>query len=157
MNSGYLRRAVEEDMDLLFEWANDAVVRRNSFTTDKITYEEHKRWFTNILSDSERHQYIYIYDNEPIGQVRITVDNEVAEIGYSICAGNRGMGHGELILELICEQVKCDFPQVQKLVGKVKPDNIASQKAFERAGFVEKYYAYEVSVNKPEVSELSRM
>ena len=28
----YLRKATIEDMDLLFQWANDSVVRKNSFS-----------------------------------------------------------------------------------------------------------------------------
>ena len=42
---GYLRQADEKDMDLIFQWANEPVVRKNSFTIDMIAYEEHKEWY----------------------------------------------------------------------------------------------------------------
>ena len=45
----YLRKATIEDMDLLFQWANDPVVRKNSFSTAEISYEEHTKWYHNLL------------------------------------------------------------------------------------------------------------
>lgn len=33
----YLRKATPEDMKMLFDWANDEDVRRNSFNSNKIT------------------------------------------------------------------------------------------------------------------------
>ncbi len=145
---GYLRKASKEDMDLLFAWANEPAVRRNSFSTAEIAYDEHKRWFADLLQRKDSRQYIYMYDNEPIGQARITVSGETAEIGYSICAEKRGMGHGKKLLQQLYKQVREDVPEVKKLIAKVKPDNIASQKAFRDAGYLEKYRAYEISLDK---------
>ena len=89
-----------------------------------------------------------MYDNEPVGQARITVCGETAEIGYSICAEKRGMGHGKNLLRQLYKQVREDVPEVKKLIAKVKPDNIASQKVFVDAGYLEKYRAYEISLDK---------
>lgn len=149
----YLRAATEADMDLLFEWANEPLVRKNSFSTEKIPYEEHRKWFARILNDESCRQYIYVSGGEAAGQVRIMVNGEIAEISYSICAKKRGMGHGKLMLQLISELIIHDFPTVKRLIGKVKPDNIASQKAFMNAGFEETYYTYEMSVNRLKCSE----
>lgn len=140
---GYLRKATIADMDLLFEWANDPLVRQNSFTTEKITYEEHQRWFWKALECENFQQYIYMYENKAVGQVRVEIHKDTAEIGYSICQERRRQGHGKLILKLICEQVKCDFPFVCKLVGKVKTNNPASGNAFVNAGFKAAYSVFE--------------
>ena len=82
----YLRNATIEDRDLLFEWANDAVVRKNSFSTEKISYEEHVNWYNKILDRDDCVQYIYMDGDCPVGQVRITLKDDEAEIGYSICS-----------------------------------------------------------------------
>ena len=42
---GYLRVADWGDVDLLFSWANDKEVRKNSFSSEPICYEEHLAWF----------------------------------------------------------------------------------------------------------------
>ena len=36
----YLREAQIQDRDLLFQWANDALVRQNAFHTEQIPYEK---------------------------------------------------------------------------------------------------------------------
>ena len=140
----YLRRATEEDRDLLFQWANDSLVRENSFSTVKISYEEHVKWFDRILKRDDCIQYIYMDDDCPVGQVRITLKDHTAEIGYSICAEKRRLGYGQDLLHLISEKVWEEFPDVKKVYGEVKPGNIASQKAFLDAGYKETYRVFEM-------------
>lgn len=142
----HLRKATLEDMDLLFVWANEPMVRKNSFITAEISYEEHVEWYHKLLKRNNCQQYIYVVEGEPVGQARITVDGETAEIGYSICAEERGMGHGRMLLQLLKKQVVQDFPEVKKLIGKVKTDNTASRKAFENAGYKEQYMVFEMEI-----------
>lgn len=144
----YLREAEKQDIDMLFQWANEISVRKNAFKTDSIAYDEHKKWFHDLLIRDDARQYIYMCDEEPIGQIRITVSGEEAEIDYSIRFEKRCMGYGKKMLQLLGEQVKRDFPQVRKLVAKVKPDNIASQKVFLDMGYIEKYCYYEAEIDK---------
>lgn len=139
----YLREAKEEDVDLLFQWANDPVVRQNSFSTQTISHQEHVKWFRKLLSSENCRQYIYMVDDVPVGQVRITIVDGTAEIGYSICAEKRSQGHGKNILFLIKEKIENEFPRVSKVVGKVKPENIASQKVFSDAGYREVFRQFE--------------
>ena len=145
--NGYLREVTIEDMDLLFEWANEESVRRNSFSTKKITYEEHVAWFKRILSEENTVQYIYMVNDVPIGQVRINIFDDKAEIGYSVCNIERGKGHGRKILKLLHAKVKEEYPFIKKLIGKVKPENIASQKAFLAVGYGEAYKAFEINMD----------
>lgn len=147
---GYLRTATEEDMDLLFAWANETGVRKNSFSENKITYEEHRQWYKKLLSSKDSRQYIYMCDGVEIGQARINVIGSEAEIGYSICFQKRCMGYGREIIYLLREQIRNDFPAVNKLIAKVKPDNVASQKVFLDMGYVEKYQCYELEMDKRE-------
>ena len=105
-----LRLATQEDMDLLFEWANEEEVRRNSFSTEKILYENHVKWFENILKKENCRQYIYCVEDVSVGQVRLTISGEKAEIGYSICACFRGKGYGKRMLELLKVKIKEELP-----------------------------------------------
>ena len=146
MEEAYLRAAAEEDMDLIFGWANEPAVRANSFSSSLITHEEHEAWFQRLMASGNRRQYIYMLGGEPVGQARVEVSGEEAEISYSICAGMRGMGHGKNMLQLLRSQVKEDFPEAEKLKARVKPDNIASRKAFLNAGYAEAYEVYELQL-----------
>lgn len=80
--------------------------------------------------------------------MRVTVKGDTAEIGYSVCAEKRGMGHGEQILTLIAGQIEVDFPEVKRVIGKVKTENIASQRAFLNTGYTENYRVYEQHVGE---------
>lgn len=77
--------------------------------------------------------------DEAIGQIRLTIEDAVAEIDYSISKAARGHGYGRQIIELIKKQVTENYPHVEKLIGKVKPFNDASYKCFTKNGFEEKY------------------
>lgn len=140
----YLRKAKMDDCDLLFEWTNYPMVRQNSFFTKPITYDEHVNWFRNIMERKDCVQYIYMEGDKPIGQARIQICDDMAEISYSIIPQKQSLGHGHEILSAICDEVWREFPNVTKVVGKVKPDNIASQKAFEKAGYDEVCRVYEI-------------
>ena len=117
--SGYLRVATKEDMELLFVWANEEAVRRNSFSQKEIGYEEHQQWYQKLLNNKNSKQYIYVQDEVDIGQARVDIIGDEAEVGYSICKEKRGNGYGSELLQLLIEQVRQDFPQVKKIVGKV--------------------------------------
>lgn len=141
--SEYLRKAAKEDMDLLFQWTNESEVRKNSFSTAPISYEEHKHWFAGMMEDMNRIQYIYMADDVPVGQIRIDVSGNTAEISYSICDGWRGKGHGKKMLALLREQVLTDRPEIHTLTAKVKDGNQGSEQAFLKSGYRRKYVTFE--------------
>ena len=134
-----LRKAKENDVDLLFKWANDSEVRRNAFHTDPISHEEHIRWFKKTMDNPDIGQYVLIDDDKPIGQVRLSIDGTDAEIDYSVDAAYRGSGYGRMIIHLIKQRTIEDFPEIKRLIGRVKPANVASFYCFTQNGFVEKY------------------
>lgn len=141
---GYLRRATEGDVNTLFIWANDEMVRENSFSKEPISWREHEKWFQKVLKNPNIAQYIYVCGGEEIGQARVIIgEGEGGEINYSICSHMRGMGYGNELLELLADQVKVDFPKVKKLTGKVLVQNISSQKAFVKAKYRETYCVFE--------------
>lgn len=142
----FLRKAEQGDMDLLFQWTNDPVVRRNSFNTDPIPYENHMKWFNKIMKDPTVIQFILMDDETPVGQIRLNVEGTEAEIGYSIGSEFRGKGYGHRVLQLVANEVIANHPEIEKLVAKVKPDNIASNKAFRNAGFCTEYNCYTLRI-----------
>ncbi|MBP1586005.1 MAG: GNAT family N-acetyltransferase, partial [Lachnospiraceae bacterium] len=138
---------VPEDMDLLFKWANDPEVRRNSFNSDPILYEEHCRWFKKMMNDPTQVQYILMAGDKPAGQIRFTLADDEALIGYSIAPGMRGLGLGKAMLELAAARIREDHPEVKKLIGQVKPENTGSGKCFEKSGYEEKYREFVLKID----------
>ncbi len=142
----YLREAVASDVELLYIWANEPMVRKNSFHTEKISYEEHQKWFSGVMTSSECKQYILMDGNEAVGQIRVKTESDIGEISYSVKKEKRCLGYGRMMLGLVREKIKKDFPFVKRIQGKVKPENIASQRVFIEEGFSEVCNVYEISV-----------
>lgn len=125
-----------KDIDLLYEWANDSECRKNAFNSEKIEYEIHKKWFLKKLNDKNCKIYLYIYNNNAIGQVRIDIHGSNALIDYSIKKEYRGKGHGIKILQLLEEKItQLKSTKIRSLLGEVKNDNLASQKVFIKLGY----------------------
>lgn len=131
----YFRKATQVDVDLFFAWANDPVVRQNAINSQFIQYEDHVQWFKNKISDPNAYLYVAVMEGDACGQIRFDMANETAEIDFSIDKQYRGRGLGSLMLEkglaLFQEEVNHCF----WVKGVVKKSNIASQKAFQKAGF----------------------
>ena len=145
----YLRKACQADMDLLYQWANDPVVRKMAFHTEPIPYEDHVKYFTKIMADASVYQYILYDGGLPVGQIRLNVEGQEALIDYSIAPGYRGRGYGSKLLGLLGKQLETEMlPHVEKLIGQVKYENPASARVFEKCGFTkrerEAYIQYEL-------------
>lgn len=142
----YLRPVVPSDIDMLFKLANDESVRKNSFHTASISYDEHREWFRKMMEDDSQLQFIVMSSSQPIGQIRLKVDDGSAEIGYSIIPEKRGMGYGKKVIWLIKELVHKEYPDIYRLTARVKPENAASIYCFEENGFSEIYDQYEYNM-----------
>lgn len=127
-----LKKAVKDDCDLFYKWANEDETRKNSFSSEKIELEDHIRWFYEKLEDSNTEIYVVIKAEKYVGQVRLEKKNDVSYISYSIDKQYRRNGIGTEVLRIIKSLSK-----ENKLIGKVKKTNTASIKAFRKAGYEE--------------------
>ena len=130
------RKPTIEDMKLFFYWANDPVVREQSYNSVFIDLERHKQWFESALN--EEAYFLYIFQNsegEDIGQVRIQKQkNKEALIGISIVSTQRGKGYAKEMLILATNEFFKSNPDFL-INAYIKEDNISSKFAFENARF----------------------
>lgn len=129
------RRISALDCDILYKWANDDLVRKNAFNSEKIEYNIHKKWFYNKLNSNSSYIYIILLNRMPVGQIRIDIENTYGVISYSIDSKYRDKGIGTKAMKLISNRIKKDCTVLKELVGRVKIENISSQRVFEKAGF----------------------
>ena len=151
MSNQYIRPVTEEDSRLLYEWRNEELVRKNFFNQEIIPWENHEQWFKKILASDNEYAFILVDGNDLIGQVRLTVENDVAEISYSIDKKFRCLGYGGIILQLIENMVAETMPNI-KLCAQVKGDNIESQYLFEKLGYTKSIIKYEKIAEKSTVN-----
>lgn len=133
----FLRKAEESDAGLLLEWSNDPVTRQNSFSQDKITWENHIRWFKKKLEDKAC--LFYIAEDEAgnrFGTIRVDFDEDfkTGTISYSVAPGHRKKGVGTKLIGL-CENALKDENISCTLAGAVKADNISSIRCFQKNDF----------------------
>lgn len=128
-----IRKAVASDVDLLFNWTNDELVRRHSFSSELIPYESHCNWYQKKIKDENSMFFIIQQDNTPAGLVRFDIEEGTATIGVSIDKNFRGKGLGAKIIALGVESYfnEKELP----ILASIKNENVASIKSFKKAGF----------------------
>lgn len=129
----YFLRPAESNFDslVLFEWANEISVRKNSFNQSEISIAEHFKWFYAKIIDPESKIFILTDSfNSLIGQIRIDKVLDFYEIDYSISLDFRGKGMGNIIIQLIQKTVVGNH-----LKARVKKTNLPSINIFSKNGF----------------------
>jgi UDP-2,4-diacetamido-2,4,6-trideoxy-beta-L-altropyranose hydrolase len=132
----FLRRATSNDSRLLLEWANDPAVRSASFSSSPIPWETHEAWFAEKL----RHEKCLILiaedeDGSPLGQIRFDArpDGD-CEVDVSVDPAKRGHGLATTLIRRGVQTVMTE-KRCLRIHAFVKPENHASHRAFESAGF----------------------
>lgn len=130
-----VRPATAADEELLLDWANDPVVRRNSIASDRISLATHRQWFRSRLADEECR--IFIAETDPdmaIGQVRFDRKGDGWEVDYSLDRAFRGTGLGRKLLKCAIQRLFAEKPG-SRIAARVKSANMASCKVFDGLGF----------------------
>ena len=131
-----LRKTVESDCEVFWEWANDPDTRASSFHGKEISWEDHVKWFRAKLADPKA--IVYTATNKaglPLGQLRYQMEGKRAVLSINLGGRFRGCGWGQKILAVGVERLFEDS-EVKFIDAYVKPANMASLKLFERAGFL---------------------
>ncbi len=130
-----VRPARTADARRLWQWANDPIVRVNSFNSKKIPWEEHRKWFRSKLGSPDSRFWILEHDQVPVAQVRYDRTNtRTAEIALSVAPQFQGLGIGTKALTLTI-RTACKELRVQQIKAFVLSSNEASIRAFGKAGF----------------------
>ena len=132
-----LRYVREEDCRLIWEWANEPLTRAQSFSPEPISWDEHRAWFDSIRNDPSSRLYVALDTNgEPVGQIRFRIEGEEAVISISLAPEHRGHGYGAGVISLGSQEL-WKTKTIRLIHAYIKPENIASIRAFIKAGFVE--------------------
>ena len=129
-----LRKVIKTDEILLFDWTNDPDVRKWSFNKNSITLDVHKIWFKQKFDDVNVLMWIFEVNSRPAGLVRLEKDNSEVVLNYLIASQSRGKGLASKMLKMAMNEVGSHWQNI-KVFAYTLPENIASIKSLERAGF----------------------
>ena len=130
-----LRAASQEDVLLLWQWANDPVTRRNSSAPEPISWAVHEAWYAEKIASPDTRFWILECRHVPVGQIRYDrTDADTAQINFSIAPAYRGRSLGTQLLRLT-EDLAGQELGVRAVEGITFVENRASNHAFVKAGF----------------------
>ena len=129
-----LRKVTKTDEILLFNWTNDPDVRKWSFNKNSIKLDEHKIWFKQKFDDVNVLMWIFEVNNTPAGLVRLEKYNSEVVLNYLLAFQSRGKGLASKMLKMAMNEVRSHWQNI-KVFAYTLPENIASIKSLERAGF----------------------
>jgi RimJ/RimL family protein N-acetyltransferase len=130
-----VRSACINDAQLYFDWANDPLVRANSYHSDAILWDDHVKWFESACTSPVTRMWVYSIGGVPAAQMRLKLENNKAIIHYSVGDSFRGMGLSILLLQHAALKVELEQRTLECLEGWVKKSNLPSYRAFQRSGY----------------------
>ncbi len=130
-----LRVAGASDEERLFDWTNDPVARAMSTSSAVVPWEDHRRWFASVTRDPLRLLWIGERSGEPVAMVRLDLgEGGEAMISVSVAPEARGRGLGKAAIRAALRHASTD-PRIRVVLAQIRPQNAASLRAFEAAGF----------------------
>ena len=133
-----LRKANNNDCYDIWMWRNTPEARRGSFNKEYIEYGKHRVWFERKLKDKKT--TIYIAENnkkEKIGQVRFEIKRKKSVfINTNLNPRFFGKSFGNKIIKIATEVFMKEKPYIKEIIAEILIENIVSQKAFKKAGYV---------------------
>ena len=130
-----MRRARQEDSELMLDWRNHPDTRRYFFDSSPVDPEVHKVWFRAALTNPSC--YLLIGEDavvKPVGVVRFDQEDNSADIAIYLLPERRGQGLGTPLLEAAIRWLK-ENSTVEHIRADVLAANVASLRMFGAAGF----------------------
>lgn len=131
-----LRPATGDDCARLLAWRNHPATRANSNSRHEIGEAEHEAWLARVLADPDHVVLIGERDGQPIGVVRFVVRGAEAVVSIALDPVVQGQGHAAPLLRLSAERLARERPAITTVLAEILDGNLASQRAFEAAGYV---------------------
>ena len=130
-----IKEADNSDSLDVFEWRNDPISCQMFISNNKVTLEEHKKWYESSLTNPLRKIYIGILTDEKVGICRFDIDSKMtsAEVSINLNPTMRGKN---LSYQLLSDSIKT-FKKTNQisLTATIKKENKASLIIFQKCSF----------------------
>ncbi len=134
-----LRKVTMEDCDVIYQWRNAEVTRRHIFDPQPISLVNHQEWFRESIDNPARVLLIGESEGKPIGVLRYDFEDTEALISIYLTPGNHGRGIGAQLIRVGSRWLRSYMPHIRNVRAEIRAENIASQRAFAKAGYKENY------------------
>lgn len=131
-----VRRAVDQDSEMLFRWRNHEKVRAVSHNNAPLQRDEHESWIVDVLANPLRILLIGEFQSLDIGVVRFDCEEHIAEVSIYLNPEEPSTGWGRELLQTAEKYLASNFPNIDEVCAEVLLNNLSSQNFFERSGYV---------------------
>ncbi|MFP5113730.1 UDP-4-amino-4,6-dideoxy-N-acetyl-beta-L-altrosamine N-acetyltransferase [Bacillaceae bacterium C204] len=135
----FLRELTEKDKDILFQWRNRESIRINMYNDQLIPYEQHCKWFANVLQNHADLYRLFIHQNMPLGLIsfhNINQQNQTCSWGFYIGEKNAPKGAGTIMGCLALDYAFYHL-KIRKVIGEVLSFNKRSERFHQKLGFIQ--------------------
>lgn len=130
------RPAAADDADLLLGWRNDPATRSASRDQDAVPRDAHVAWLRRVLADPDRLLLVVEHTGRPAGTVRFDREADgLWEVSITLAPHARGRGLAAGVLAAGERAWRDRVGDRPALLACVRPDNAASARLFEGAGY----------------------
>lgn len=120
----------------VYSIANDPKTRQFFFSTAPISLETHIQWYSQRIANKELPFYVIQNQmNNVVGYVRFELEDKTPYVSIAVQKDVRGQSVGSRLLNAAVEKFFINTQKYNCVKAKIKMDNIASRKAFSKAGF----------------------
>jgi RimJ/RimL family protein N-acetyltransferase len=134
-----LRAADHNDKHAIFSWRNDPWIIQHGLSQFTVSWSEHCLWFEKIMGSEDYLLFVIeTISGEGIGCVRFNrLNGTTAEIHIYLLQRFTGKGLGPKAIAQGCGRAFQSWPDVQRILARVRRENAPSRNAFLKAGFQE--------------------
>ena len=126
----HLRKITLGDSEVLLNWRNDSVTRRNSHTPSSVDVDEHQAYLNKTINSSQRSQFILEYNGVPVGTISEDKwGDQEFKLSYTVSPSFRGKKIGQIMMNIyLLERIGIFFCEI-------KEENTPSIKMVKNLGF----------------------
>lgn len=133
-----LRRAADQDSQMIWEWRNHDSVRSTAIDPSPIAWGAHDAWLKLRLTDLSGALLIAEDRGNPSGVLRFDIDakqGDEALVSIYLAPNQAGRGLGQAILAACELWLRANLPNIRTLRAQVRPENTASLALFRAASY----------------------
>lgn len=134
-NKLYIKLATKDDSKDILLWRNDPTTLLYTPSNKKITRAEHDSWFSKKLKCQDSDILIIFKESSKVGMIRFDYFKDYSEISINLNPEFRGNNLSSLSIEKGIDFIKSLGIPAKPIIAKIKSNNIASIKSFEKSGF----------------------
>ena len=141
-----LRSVQENDLKAIFSWRNQTKVREMMFDSTELNWETHYSFWMKLLKDDLVVAFVITAHGESCGVIKLDLNKSktIGEVDIFINPIFHGRGIGQKALKELIENLK--DKTIKKIIAKVKPQNIGSERMFKKLGFSLNYFQLEYEI-----------